>query len=147
MKSVWNPADYRELHTRLDHLKPEALPRWGQFTAPQMVCHLADALKMASGTLPVRTRKMPIRYPPLKQLIIYWLPFPKSAPTAPELLSRRATEWHGEMQELKQELERFTQRGPSGPFVPHPAFGKLTPRAWGVLVYRHTDHHLKQFGV
>ena len=147
MKSVWNAADYSELCTRLERLTPEALPRWGKFTAPQMVCHLVDALKMAGGTLPVRTRQMAIRYPPLKQLIIYWLPFPKGAPTAPELLTRVATEWHGELQELKRELERFQKRGPAGPFVPHPAFGKLSSRAWGVLVYRHTDHHLKQFGV
>jgi Protein of unknown function (DUF1569) len=147
MKSVWNPADYRELCARLERLTPDATPRWGKFNAPQMVCHLVDALKMASGELPVKTRKMPIRYPPLKQLIIYWLPFPKAAPTAPELLARKPTEWHGEVQALRRELEAFTKRGPKGPFVEHPAFGTLSPRAWGVLAYRHTDHHLKQFGV
>jgi len=147
MKSVWNPDDYQELHTRVDRLTPDAVPRWGKFNAPQMVCHLVDALKMANGTLPVQPKKVPIRYPPLKQLIIYWLPFPKGVPTAPELISRKASEWHGELQELKRELEAFKKRGPAGPFVAHPAFGKLSPRAWGVLVYRHTDHHLQQFGV
>ena len=147
MKSVWNEADYREICSRLDRLRPDAAPRWGRFTAPQMVCHLADALKMASGTLSVQPKKLPIRHPPLKQLIIYWLPFPKSAPTAPELVTRVATEWHGELRELRQQLEAFQKRGPAGPFVPHPAFGRLSSRAWGVLVYRHTDHHLKQFGV
>ena len=29
----------------------------------------------------------------------------------------------------------------------HPAFGRLARRAWGVLAYRHLDHHLRQFGV
>ena len=29
----------------------------------------------------------------------------------------------------------------------HPAFGDITTQAWGVLAYRHTDHHLRQFGV
>jgi Protein of unknown function (DUF1569) len=147
MKTVWNEADHRELLERLDRLKPDAAPRWGKFTAPRMVCHLVDAMKMASGTLPVQPKNLPIRHPPLKQLIIYWLPFPKGAPTAPELLARLPSEWHGEVRELKQALEAFRQRGPTGPFVPHPAFGKLSARAWGVLVYRHTDHHLKQFGV
>ena len=28
----------------------------------------------------------------------------------------------------------------------HPAFGALSRRAWGVLIYRHMDHHLRQFG-
>ena len=147
MKTIWNGDRHRELQERIARLSPTAPAQWGKMNARQMVIHLSDALKMSGGEMAVAPKRLPIRYPPLKQLIIYWLPFPKSAPTAPELLSRRATEWHGEMQELKQELERFTQRGPSGPFVPHPAFGKLTPRAWGVLVYRHTDHHLKQFGV
>lgn len=147
MKSVWNDSDFRDLYSRIDRLRPDARAKWGKFTAPQMVCHLADALRMAQGVLPVKSKNLPLRYPGIKQLVIYHLPFPKGAPTAPELLVRQAAEWHGEVDDLKRELAAFQKRGPAGPFVPHPAFGKLTPRAWGVLVYRHTDHHLKQFGV
>jgi hypothetical protein len=147
MKSVWNAADYQELCDRLERLSPDAAPGWGKFNAPQMVCHLVDAMKMANGTLPVKPKNIPIRYPPLKQLIIYWLPFPKGAPTAPELVARPPAEWHGELQELKRQLATFIARGRTAPFLPHPAFGRLSPRAWGVLVYRHTDHHLRQFGV
>ncbi len=29
----------------------------------------------------------------------------------------------------------------------HPAFGTMTARRWGAIGYRHTDHHLRQFGV
>jgi hypothetical protein len=36
---------------------------------------------MALGELTVKPKHLPIRYPPLKQLIIYVVPFPKSAPT------------------------------------------------------------------
>lgn len=147
MKSIWNEADYRELCTRVDRLTPQAPARWGRMNAPQMVCHCTDALRMINGDLPAAARKMPIRFTPLKQLIIYWLPFPKGAPTAPELRSRVPQEWHGEVEALRRELAAVVKRGVSGPFVPHPAFGKLTPRAWGVLGYRHMDHHLKQFGV
>ena len=75
------------------------------------------------------------------------MPFPKGAPTAPELLARRPAEWHGELDMLRETLDAFVKAGPSGPFVSHPAFGDLTPRAWGVLVHRHMDHHLRQFGV
>lgn len=147
MKTVWKDADYRELCARLERLTPDARARWGTMTGPQMVCHLADALRMASGALPVAPKKLPIRFTPLKQLIIYWMPFPKHAPTAPELLARHAAEWHGEVETLRRELDGFVTRGSVGPFTPHPAFGVLTPRAWGVLVYRHMDHHLRQFRV
>jgi hypothetical protein len=29
----------------------------------------------------------------------------------------------------------------------HPSFGRLSGREWGILVYKHTDHRLRQFGV
>ena len=147
MKTAWNDGDYRALCGRLERLEAGASPRWGRMNAPQMICHCTDALRMVSGALPTASKKVPIRFTPLKQLIIYWLPFPRGVPTAPELLARQPLEWQGEMQALRQELAAVVERGPSGPFVPHPAFGRLTPRAWGVLIYRHLDHHLRQFGV
>ena len=29
---------------------------------------------------------------------------------------------------------------------PHSFFGRLTPEEWAVLMYKHVDHHLRQFG-
>ncbi|HXG54455.1 MAG TPA: DUF1569 domain-containing protein [Vicinamibacterales bacterium] len=147
MKTVWNDTDYRDLRGRLERLTPETPARWGKMDAPQMVCHLTDALRMVSGQLRVAPKNLPIRFTPLKQLIIYCMPFPRSAPTAPELRARQPTEWQGEIAMLRIELEALITRGAAGPFVPHPAFGALTPRTMGVLVYRHMDHHLTQFGV
>ena len=147
MRSIWNDADYRELRARVERLQPDASAKWGRMTAPQMVCHCTDALRMISGEVRTAPKQMPIRFTPLKQLIIYWLPFPKGVPTAPELLARQPQEWNGEVDALCRELDAVVKRGASGPFVPHPAFGTLSPRAWGVLGYRHIDHHLRQFGV
>jgi hypothetical protein len=48
---------------------------------------------------------------------------------------------------LQALVDRFTPRRASGRWPEHPAFGKLSERAWGVHVYRQMDHHLKQFGV
>ena len=147
MKSIWNDADYRELRSRVGRLTPEATANWGKMNAPQMVCHCTDALKMINGDVATAPKNVPLRFTPIKQLVIYWLPFPKGVPTAPELLARRPTEWNGEIEALQRELDVVVSRGRQGPFVPHPAFGKLSPRAWGVLGYRHLDHHLRQFGV
>jgi hypothetical protein len=147
MKTVWNPEDCRELRERIGRLSPHTRGLWGRMTAPQMVVHLVDALKMAAGELACEPKNLPIRHPPLKQLIIYVLPFPKGAPTAPELLERAAGTWPEDMTELRTRLDGFASRGPAGTAPDHPAFGRMTGKAWGVLVYRHMDHHLKQFGV
>ncbi len=116
-------------------------------TAPQMVAHLADSLRMAIGELLVPSKNLPIRFPPIKQLIIYWLPFPKGVPTAPELITRVPAEWKAELDDLRLLLDRFAQRDKHGKWPDHPAFGRMKATAWGVLVYRHMDHHLRQFGV
>ena len=148
MRSAWNDADRRELQERLMRLTSDAKARWGKFTAPQMVTHLADSLHMALGDLPCTPKKLPIRYSPLKQLIIYWLPFPKGVPTAPELVSRvPASDWSACVGEVRSLLDAFARRDRHGTWCDHPAFGRMSGRDWGVLVCRHTDHHLRQFGV
>ena len=147
MKSVWNTEQHRELRERVERLTPQHVAQWGRMTAPQVVVHLTDSLRMASGDLPVASKNLPLRYPPLKQLVLYYLPFPKNAPTAPELLVRQPGEWSADLSELCARLDRFVASGPAGAIRVHPAFGTMTGKQWGVLVYRHMDHHLKQFKV
>jgi len=146
MKTIWQEETRDELRRRLGALRPDAPPRWGRFSALQMLAHLADSVRMALGDLEVAPVKLPIRYPPLKQLIVYWLPFPKNAPTSPELVARRPADWEHERNAAGSLLERLASP-PDGPRPEHPAFGRLSEQAWGVLVYRHYDHHLRQFGV
>ena len=148
MKSIWETAAQRELSDRLLTLSANHPSPWGKMSAQQMVCHLAESLRMALGELPVAPKNLPLRYPPIKQLIVYVAPFPKNAPTAPELvITATPNEWAGDVRTLTTLMDRFVARGPAGPWVDHPAFGRLSSRAWGVLVYRHMDHHFKQFGV
>jgi hypothetical protein len=146
-KSLLNPRARQELLDRLERLKPEATPLWGKMTAPQMLAHVADWMLMAKGDLKAAPKKRPLRYPPLKQLVIYWLPFPQSVPTAPELISRKPSDWAIERSAVRQHVQSFEQLDPKAMWPEHPVFGKLTTKAWCVLGYRHTDHHFRQFGI
>ena len=146
MRSIWNEADARAIRQRIGQLRPDAPARWGKFTAPQMVCHITDGLKMAMGEIDIPPRPGPLRYFPIKQLIIYVLPFPKGAPTAKELLARRAVVWGDELAQLTETFDRFVAMRDRTGWPDHPAFGSMQPKILGVLVYRHLDHHLTQFG-
>ena len=84
---------------------------------------------------------------PLKHLLLYVLPFPKGAPTAPELKSEAAASFEEERAALLQLLERIGTGFRDGMGPAHPLFGPLSWREWGVATYKHTDHHLRQFGV
>lgn len=147
-KTLWQPEARAELVTRLDRLGPEARARWGKFNCPAMLAHVNDGFRMALGELVPPPRKTPFRHFPLKQLIIYLLPFPRGAPTAPMLLSRGPTAVFGEeVAQFRILLDRLADRGPSHVWPPHPAFGNMNRRDWGVLGYRHVDHHFRQFSI
>jgi uncharacterized protein DUF1569 len=144
--SLWQLHTRRTLQSRLATLTPQTRGRWGKMSATEMVTHLGDSLRMAIGELPCAPKTTPLRYFPIKQLVVYWAPWPKGAPTAPELIARAPASWTTEITGLTALVDRVAARGPDGPFAEHPAFGALTGRAWGVLMYRHIDHHLRQFG-
>jgi hypothetical protein len=146
MKTLWEREAREELKQRLRRLDPTRGPRWGRMNAPQMLVHLNEAMRMCLNELPVAPRRLPIRYTPLKQMIIYWLPWPKGAPTAPELLEGIPGEWQTDVASMCAYVDQFATRSREGPWPQHPAFGRMSSRAWGVLGYRHIDHHLRQFG-
>ena len=145
-RSLSDARARQELVDRLERLAPEAKPLWGKMNAPQMLAHLADWMLMAKGDLKTAPKKRALRFPPLKQLAIYWLPFPKGLPTAPELISRKPLAWTVERAAVREHVLSFETLNPAV-WPEHPVFEKMTPRAWRVLGYRHMDHHLRQFGI
>ena len=146
-KTMFQAATRAQLQQRLAKLAPDRPALWGRMNAPKMVVHLSDALKMALGDLPAAPRKTPLRFPVIKHLVIYLLPWPKGVPTAPELLARAPAAWNGEVVTLSALVERFASRSASATWPPHPAFGAMSGRLWGALAYRHCDHHFRQFGI
>jgi hypothetical protein len=146
-KSIFQAASRAELQQRLARLPPDRVPRWGKMNAPKMIVHLADSLKMALGELSAKERKTALRFPVLKFLVIYVLPWPKGTPTAPELIARVPAAWNGEVVTLSALIEKFGTRSEKDAWPPHPAFGKMSGRQWGALVYKHCNHHFTQFGV
>ena len=147
MKTLWTESARQELCERLARLDPTTQPRWGKMNCAQMLAHLTDSMRMTLGELPTQPKGGPLRYPPLKQLIIYWLPWPQGVPTAPELLARAPESIEHETAAVQALIAGFAQSEDKAHWPEHPAFGRLSAKDWGVLAYRHLDHHLRQFGV
>jgi uncharacterized protein DUF1569 len=136
------------VHARIDRLEAASPGLWGKMNAPQMVCHAADQLRVALGEIPTRPRPNFLRFRPLRQLFVYWLPWPKAkVPTVREMLTSQPTSWDGDLQALHGLVDRFADCRPEGDWAPHPAFGPIAGREWGRLCYKHLDHHLRQFAV
>jgi hypothetical protein len=112
-----------------------------------MLKHLRLSALMALGELSVPSaNKRAFQVFPLKHLILYVLPFPKGAPTAPKLKPDAAASFEEERAALLELLERIGTGVSEGAGPAHPLFGPLSRREWGAATYKHADHHLKQFG-
>lgn len=147
MKSMWQAETQREMAERLTRLTADQQAQWGKMTAPRMVAHLTQSFKAAIGELRVAPKHSPLRYSPLKELVIYWLPFPRNVPTSPEMLALEPTEWAPDVAQLQNLMRRFAAKDPKSVFPDHAAFGRLSGAQYGILMYRHADHHFRQFGV
>jgi hypothetical protein len=141
-------SDARErILARIDRLAPQQKPLWGRMDAPRMIVHLTAQLHTGLGELKCAPKKTPLNNWLMRRLIVYWLPWPKGSPTAPEFLAQPSATWNEDMATLRSAIARFGARGEGGEWPQHPAFGALSGRMWGVLAWRHLDHHLRQFGV
>ena len=69
-------------------------------------------------------------------------------PTHPSLVVSNERDLARERERLAGLVDRFSAAGAAGcTRHPHPFFGELTPAEWGTGMYKHLDHHLRQFGV
>ncbi len=149
MGSILNDNELMSILQRIGSVTSASVPRWGQMDARAMLTHLRDSARMALGELPVACKgKRAFQVFPIKHLILYVAPFPKGAPTAPELLvPDEAASVDAIRSDLVSLLERIGAGPREGDGPVHPLFGRLSYREWGVATYKHTDHHLRQFGV
>jgi len=146
--SILNDVERTAILQRIGSVTSASVPRWGQMDAKAMLTHLKQSALMALGELPVANKnKRAFQVFPIKHLILYVVPFPKSAPTAPELLVSDASSVDAIRSELMSLIERIGTGPREGDGPVHPLFGRLSFREWGVATYKHTDHHLRQFGV
>lgn len=74
-------------------------------------------------------------------------PMRRNSPTVPELVIADDRDFDAEREQLIALIDQFVAGGAAKCTThPHAFFGKLTPEQWAELMYKHLDHHLRQFG-
>ena len=147
MKSIYEKPAVEELIKRLEDITPQTQRLWGKMNVDQMLAHCSAGLDMASGReVPAFSLIGRIIECFLKNMYSNDKPFDKSSPTHLKIATN--LDFETEKKHLKEIISGFNQDGLAGvTSKPHPFFGKLPPEAWGKGMYKHIDHHFKQFGV
>jgi hypothetical protein len=148
MKNLFQQEAVDEVLSRLDRLRPASPRQWGKMDAGQMMAHCSAALDMASGRLnPPRIFIGRLIGPFVKPIYTNDKPFSKNNPTDKKLMVSDQRDFLHEQEQLKQKIRQFHEGGVAQcTRHPHPFLGALTPQDWSRGMYKHLDHHLRQFG-
>ena len=148
MKNLFQPDAVDEVISRIDQLQPAAQRVWGKMDAAQMMAHCSAALDMASGRLnPPRAFIGRVLGPLARPIYSNDKPFSKNNPTDKTLVVADPRDFTREQEQLKLKLRQFHQGGEAQCTKnPHPFFGRITSAELATGMYKHLDHHLRQFG-
>lgn len=146
MKTIFDHSTREELISRINTLTESSEAQWGKMNIYQMLKHCTLYEEMMLGKVSFK-RVFPGRLfgkMALKEFTQDQSPIKQQVPTLTEL---KVKEKSGDVLAEKKKwialLKEYGQH--SHPVIIHSFFGKLTKEQTGCLVYKHTDHHLRQF--
>jgi uncharacterized protein DUF1569 len=149
MKSIFNLDDKNDIINRIDQLHPDSKPMWGKMSVSQMLAHCIVPTKISSGEIPGRQTFLGKLFGKIaKKQMLTSEQMKKNLPTAPSFVIKHSPDFYESQEQLKAAIETLYATDKAALLQrKHPFFGKMTLDEWGVLNYKHYDHHLKQFGV
>lgn len=149
-KTLFDKVAVDEIVSRIAILTSTSQRLRGKMSVDQMLEHCALALDMAMGKTP--TKRAFLWY------IFGWIAkrstfknehFGKNLPSIPEVITiSKHFDCEDEKKRLIIVIHEFSTIEPKKiENNVHAFFGALTAEEWGILMYKHLDHHLRQFGV
>lgn len=149
MKSIYNENEKLELIKRINKLTPDTKPEWGKMNISQMLEHCTVSVRLALSEIKPELNENNLRLGKLvKDRIFMSEVFSKELPTTKEFIIDFAGDVDENKRILVEYLNKFSEMDPGIELKGvHPYFGELTMIEWSMLIWKHTNHHLIQFGV
>jgi hypothetical protein len=149
MKSIFDKHVREEVVNRISSLTEESKAQWGKLTVSQMVKHCVLCEEYYYGNVKVKRSFLGRIFGRLAIASVLKdenAGFKKNAPTPPQFkvndqglnLEAEKENW----QKLIIKYGNFQQDN----FI-HWFFGNITKKQLGEFIYKHCEHHLRQFGV
>jgi len=147
MKNIFDKEVKDEILIRIGNLKVDSNRNWGKMTITQMFAHLTRAIKIPKGETKIKRAFIGrILAPFFKSLYYNDKPYPKNMKMGIDPHIPDAKYFEIEKRKLMKIVDEFSEYYSSKcASNPHPFFGYLTSEQWGKAVYKHIDHHLRQF--
>ncbi len=147
MSSIYNKEDNDLIIARINKLTPESPALWGKMTVDQMLKHTEAAIAVAFSEKELKINFFMKLLGKMLKNKVFNSDFKKNSPTAPEFVFSDTYDFEASKKALIEKFSRFAEGEKSISLTQHPFWGKMTPDDWNKLMWKHLDHHLRQFGV
>ena len=150
MKTIFDKPTREELIARITSLNDNSSAQWGRMNVSQMARHNTYwngwVLGKEAHTYKQAFLGKVFGKTALRKMIKDQKPFDRNIPTSSQF---KVEETRGDLEAEKLRWVSLTKAYESydNPAFIHDFFGKMTKEQVGVLVFKHSDHHLRQFGV
>ncbi len=145
MKTIFDPHHRQALIDRIQHVSPQDKALWGKMDTYQMLkhCTLSEELFLGKKAYERLFIGRLFGKMALNGILKNEEAMKKNQPTHPEFKVKGTGNIETEKQKWIQLLEAYATH--SDQRLTHPFFGRMTKEQIGQYVYKHTDHHLRQF--
>lgn len=150
MNIIISTPAFESIKTRIQSLTENSPRQWGRMNINEILLHCIEALRAILGEVEVKDQSNFLMRTIGKRFVLSGIKFPRNTPTSPQLIKSASNFTAGEIEQNKATLLTYLDKlknASEAQIKPHPAFGKMTKEQYGTMVYKHLDHHLRQFGV
>jgi hypothetical protein len=144
MKSVFAKESRDELINRINLLNENSTAQWGKMNVSQMIKHCTQWDEMALGK---RIYKQSFIGKLFGKMALKDMmkdePIKRNLPTVPSFKIKENGNVEEEKSKLINSINEYASFSNEN-FI-HPFFGRMTKENTGIMIYKHVDHHLKQF--
>jgi hypothetical protein len=148
IKSIYDPTIRDEIINRIYLLTENSQAQWGKMNVGQMLSHCILWQDMIFGRIHCKRVFIGRIFGrmALKNVLKDDKPLGKNSPSSRELIITAKQDDIDIVVQKKKLIDLIKEyAGYTEPDFMHPFFGTMTKEQVGYFVYKHTDHHLRQF--
>jgi hypothetical protein len=149
VKNLLKESVYIETLNRVEKLRPDSARKWGTMSVGQMMLHCVEGFR-----IPLSEKRY---HRKLFFYLIGWYyapllyndqPWKQNMRTGKNFIIQKEPDFDQARLKLLSTIQTFYQNRASRVHNKiHPLFGKFSSEQWGRNLWKHLDHHLRQFGV
>ncbi len=154
MENIQSKAAFlqNEFVKKLSGINPDTKGLWGKMNVQQMIEHMSFSFRQASGKDKYTLLTPEENVPKMQAFMMSDKPFKENTPNpiiGNDTIPEKNATVQDALNELQGEINDFLAVFETKPdtVITNPFFGDLNYAMWVQLLYKHSWHHLRQFGV